>query len=100
MANSVTGTGTAGGAGAVGGFVGAAAGVAAEGAAGAAWDLGIRAERSLPSARFLFMRQNLLRYLYIAFGCARPNVVQNDRFAMAGGLSQADAARNDGLENL
>ena len=46
------------------------------------------------------MVENLFCELDVAFGAAGAGVVGEDRFAEAGGLGEADAARNDGLEDL
>ena len=48
----------------------------------------------------LFMSQDLLCQLNIAFGAAGSNVIGDDGFAEAGGFREANAARDDGLEDL
>src|SRR5437763_15152450 len=81
------------------GGVGAAGG----GAAGVG-RVGSSAPRPLPSAlrevSGLFMVQNLFGELNVALGTAGSGVVGQDRLAEAGGLRQANAARNHRLENL
>src|SRR3954467_4836272 len=75
------------------------------GAGGGAW---VRAERSalspLPSTlrgfSVLFMVEDLLRELNVAFGAFRTRVVAKDRFAEARRFRQADAAGNHGREDL
>src|SRR5579872_1381250 len=66
---------------------------------------GSSAERPLPSAlRCLsvpvFILQDLLCELDVAFSSAGPRVVHQDGFSVTGGFRQADAAGNDGRENL
>src|SRR5260370_35209904 len=68
--------------------------------------VGRRADRHLPNALrclsgALFMGQDLLCQLNVGLGAARAQVVRKNRLAEAGGLCEANAARNysakDGL---
>src|SRR5580700_787584 len=79
--------------------------------AGAAWVagsggfVGRRAERPLPKALrclsgALFMGQDLLCQLNIAFGAAGADVVRQNRLTETGGFRQANTAWNDGLEDV
>src|SRR3989304_1844869 len=52
----------------------------------------------LPSA-FLVMVQDLLRELRVGHGAAGIGFVQKNRFAVAGGFGQPDAAGDDGAED-
>src|SRR6185436_2892790 len=63
---------------------------------GAAAAAGIRLPSPLPNA-FLFMRHELPGEAEVRLGPPRSDVVEHDRLAVAGRLSQADIARDDRL---
>src|ERR1700722_123684 len=67
--------------------------------------VGNRAVSPLPSARrglsaFLFTCEDLLGETDVAFGAAGADVIGQDSHPVAGRLSQANAPRNNGLEDL
>src|SRR5277367_3909585 len=67
--------------------------------------VGRRAESPLPSALrclsgALFMSQDLLCQLNVAFSAAGSDVIGDYRLAETGGLCQAYTARDNGLEDL
>src|SRR5579871_286585 len=84
---------------------GVAAGAGGVDAASVSTLVGRRAESPLPSALrclsgALFMSQDLLCQLDIAFCSSGPDIVGNNWLAEAGSLGQSNAARDDGLEHL
>src|ERR1700722_5818423 len=74
-------------------------------AGGVVGRVGNRAVRPLPSARrglsaFFVTCEDLLGETDIAFGAAGAHIISQNGHAVAGGLSQANAPRNNGFEDL